>query len=104
MRDGPDYVKSGVVEEDEAHATGIVVHDYVAWIAFAHISHNKDVMIGETNGKIPRPKRNRHRPKLAISNMMEIAVLRELLFEKGIIGKEEFLAEFKQLDREMKER
>jgi hypothetical protein len=42
--------------------------------------------------------------ELAISNMLEIAVLRELLFEKGIIGKEEFLAEFKQLDREMKER
>jgi hypothetical protein len=30
--------------------------------------------------------------------------LRELLFEKGIIGEEEFLAEFKELDREMKQR
>jgi hypothetical protein len=42
--------------------------------------------------------------ELAISNMLEIAALRELLFEKGIISKEEFLAEFKKLDREMKEK
>ncbi|NIO21637.1 MAG: hypothetical protein GTN76_13105, partial [Candidatus Aenigmarchaeota archaeon] len=31
----------------------------------------------------------------AISNMLEIETLRQLLFEKGIISKEEFLAEFK---------
>ena len=30
--------------------------------------------------------------ELAISNMLEIAVLRELLFEKGIISKDEFIA------------
>jgi len=28
----------------------------------------------------------------------------ELLFEKGIITKDEFIAKFKKLDREMKER
>jgi hypothetical protein len=42
--------------------------------------------------------------ELAISNMLEIATLRELLFEKGVITQEEFLAEFKELDREMKEK
>ena len=42
--------------------------------------------------------------KLAISNMLEIEALRELLFEKGIITEEEFLGKFKELDREMKER
>jgi len=36
--------------------------------------------------------------------MLEIATLRELLFEKGVITQEEFLAEFKELDREMKEK
>jgi len=30
--------------------------------------------------------------ELAISNMLEIAALRELLFEKGIISKDEFIA------------
>jgi hypothetical protein len=34
--------------------------------------------------------------------MLEITVLRGLLFEKGIISKEEFLVEFKKLDRTMK--
>jgi len=42
--------------------------------------------------------------ELALSNMLEIAALWELLCEKGIISKEEFLAEFKKLDREMKEK
>jgi hypothetical protein len=42
--------------------------------------------------------------ELAISNMLEIAALRELLFQKGIITKEELIAEFKKLDREMKEK
>jgi hypothetical protein len=42
--------------------------------------------------------------ELAISNMLEIAALRELLFQKGVITKDEFLAKFKKLDREMKER
>ena len=41
---------------------------------------------------------------LAVSNMLEIETLRELLFEKGIITKEEFLSKFKKLDRERKER
>jgi len=42
--------------------------------------------------------------ELVISNMLEIEALRELLFEKGIITKEESLARFKGLDREMKEK
>jgi hypothetical protein len=42
--------------------------------------------------------------ELVLSNMLEIVALRELLFEKGIISKEKFLAEFKKLDREMKEK
>ena len=42
--------------------------------------------------------------ELAISNMLEIETLRQLLFEKGIITKEEFVARYKKLDREMKER
>ena len=41
---------------------------------------------------------------LAICNMLEIETLRELLFEKGIITKDEFIAKFKKLDREMKEK
>lgn len=40
--------------------------------------------------------------ELAVSNMLEIEALRELLFEEGVITKEEFLAKFKKLDREMK--
>jgi hypothetical protein len=36
--------------------------------------------------------------------MLEIAALRELLFEKGIKTEEEFTARYKRLDREMKER
>jgi hypothetical protein len=42
--------------------------------------------------------------ELAVSNMLETAALRELLFENGIISKEEFVTRFKMLDREMKER
>ena len=42
--------------------------------------------------------------ELAISNMLEIEALRQLLFEKGVIGEEEFIARFKKLDREMKEK
>ena len=42
--------------------------------------------------------------ELAISNMLEIETLRQLLFEKGIISEDEFMAKFKKLDREMKER
>ena len=42
--------------------------------------------------------------ELAISNVLEIETLRELLFKKGIITKDEFMAKFKKLDREMKER
>jgi len=36
--------------------------------------------------------------------MLEIEALRQLLFEKGIITKDEFIAKFKKLDREMKEK
>ena len=42
--------------------------------------------------------------ELAVSNMLEIEALRQLLFEKGIITKDEFIAKFKKLDREMKEK
>jgi hypothetical protein len=36
--------------------------------------------------------------------MLEIEALRQLLFEKGIISEDEFIARFKKLDREMKEK
>ena len=42
--------------------------------------------------------------ELAVSNMLELETLRQLLFEKGIINEEEFLAKFKKVDREMKEK
>jgi hypothetical protein len=42
--------------------------------------------------------------ELAISNMLEIETLRQLLFEKGIITEEEFIARYKKVGREMKER
>ena len=42
--------------------------------------------------------------ELAISNMLEIEALRQLLFEKGIITEEEFVGRFKKLDGEMKEK
>ena len=42
--------------------------------------------------------------EIAISNMLEIEALRELSFEKGIISEDEFIARFKKLDREMKEK
>jgi hypothetical protein len=42
--------------------------------------------------------------ELAISNMLEIEALRQLLFEKGIITEDEFIAKFKKLDKEMKEK
>jgi len=42
--------------------------------------------------------------EIAISNMLEIEALRQLLFEKGIITEEEFVERYKKLDREMKEK
>jgi len=36
--------------------------------------------------------------------MLELETLRQLLFEKGVITEEEFIAKFKKLDREMRER
>ena len=42
--------------------------------------------------------------EIAVSNMLELEALRQLLFEKGIITKDEFLAKFERLDREVKER
>jgi hypothetical protein len=42
--------------------------------------------------------------EIAISNMLEIEASRELLFEKRIITKDEFIARFKKLDGEMKEK
>ena len=42
--------------------------------------------------------------ELAISNMLELEALRQLLFERGIITKDEFVARYKKLDEEMKEK
>ena len=42
--------------------------------------------------------------ELAVSNMLEIETLRQLLFEKGIITEEEYIDRYNKLDREMKER
>ena len=42
--------------------------------------------------------------ELAVSNMLELETLRQLLFEKGIITEDEFIAKYKKLDREKKER
>lgn len=42
--------------------------------------------------------------EIAISKMLEIKSLRQLLFEKGIISEDEFIAKFKKLDRVMKGR
>ena len=39
--------------------------------------------------------------ELAIPNMLEIETLRKLLFEKGIITEDEFIAKFKNPDRGM---
>jgi hypothetical protein len=36
--------------------------------------------------------------------MLEFEVLRQLLFEKGIITQEEFIERFKKLDTKMKEK
>ena len=36
--------------------------------------------------------------------MLELETLRQLLFEKGIITEGEFIAKFKKLDREIKEK
>lgn len=41
--------------------------------------------------------------ELAISKMLEIETLRQLLFDKGVITKDEFIAKFKKRDREMEE-
>ncbi len=42
--------------------------------------------------------------ELAVSNMLEIETLRQLLFEKGVISEDEFISKFKQLDRKMKKK
>lgn len=42
--------------------------------------------------------------ELAVSNMLELETLRQLLFEKGIISEEEFVERYKKLSREMKEK
>jgi hypothetical protein len=42
--------------------------------------------------------------ELAVSNMLEIGAMRELLFGKGIISEEEFVTKFRKLDRETKEK
>jgi hypothetical protein len=40
--------------------------------------------------------------ELAVSNMLELETLRQLLFEKGIISEDESISKFKKLDREIK--
>jgi len=42
--------------------------------------------------------------ELAVSNMLELETLRQLLFEKRIITEEEFLDKFKKLDRKTTEK
>ena len=42
--------------------------------------------------------------ELAVSNMLELEALRQLLFEKGIITEVEFIERFKRLTKEMKEK
>ena len=42
--------------------------------------------------------------ELAISNMVELETLRQLLFEKGIITEEELIERFKKIGKEMKEK
>ena len=42
--------------------------------------------------------------ELAMSNMLEIEALRQLLFEKGIITEGEFVERYKKLTKEMKEK
>jgi len=42
--------------------------------------------------------------ELAVSNMLELETLRQLLFEKGIITEEQFIAKFKALNREMRKK
>ena len=42
--------------------------------------------------------------EIAISNMLELEALRQLLFEKGVITEEEFVDRYKKLGREMKEK
>ena len=42
--------------------------------------------------------------EIAISNMLEIEALRQLLFEKGIITEEEFISRFRKLDKEMRKK
>lgn len=37
--------------------------------------------------------------ELAVSNLLEIEALRQLLLEKGIITEEEFIDKYKKLDR-----
>jgi hypothetical protein len=40
--------------------------------------------------------------EIAISNMLEIEALTQLLFEKRIISEDESISKFKKLDREIK--
>ena len=42
--------------------------------------------------------------ELAVSTMLEIGALRQLLFEKGIITEQEFLTRFERLSIEMKQK
>lgn len=42
--------------------------------------------------------------ELALSPMLEIGALCELIFETGLIPKEEFIPRFRKLDSEMKDK
>ena len=41
--------------------------------------------------------------ELAISNMLELETLRQLLFEKGIITEKEFIERFKKLNKDKRQ-
>jgi hypothetical protein len=64
-----------------------------------------DLILKGTSTAIPLdPKEIVTVQELAISNMLEIGALRELLFEKDTVTEEEFIARYKKLYRDLKER
>ena len=50
------------------------------------------------------PKQITTTQELALCNMLEIEILGQLLFEKGVIIEEEFIDKFKERNMEMKEK
>jgi len=55
-------------------------------------------------GKPQGPKEIVTVQEFAISNMLEIEALRQLLLEEGIVTEEEFIERYKKLTKEMKEK